>query len=109
LYVAPHNEILHKTVEIGIIGGVIFIMLMISVYRDALRLRRGSDYAKMFGGGMIAASLGIWLCSMINLPLSGSSGLIYWLLAGISIGLSNETGSNELQKNDDKDVVENEN
>jgi hypothetical protein len=87
LYVKPHNELLQKALETGIISGVVYLFLLISVFRDAHRLHTANGFARLFGFGMIAGTLGFWLCGLVNLPFSGSSGLIYWAMAGVALGL----------------------
>ncbi|MGH8015776.1 MAG: O-antigen ligase family protein, partial [Candidatus Zixiibacteriota bacterium] len=37
-WIEPHNELLQKTLETGLVGGIIFLLLLISVFRDGLKL-----------------------------------------------------------------------
>lgn len=85
--IRTHNEILQKALETGIIGAVAFIILMISVFRDSLRLRRFSSDFNWFGSGMAAVTLVFCLGSMITLTFSGGRGLVYWTLAGIVLAM----------------------
>ncbi len=95
LYVKPHNELLQKTLETGIAGGVIFLLLLISVFRDARRLRSARrSMARLFGCAMIAGTVGFWLCGLVNLPFSGSSGLAYWALAGVVLSFKKDQCNN---------------
>ena len=85
-YIKPHNEIIQKTLETGIIGGLIYLLLMVAVFKDSLLLARFRGL-EMLGAGMISATLAFWICGIVNLPFSGSSGLLYWLMAGALLGL----------------------
>lgn len=87
-YIEPHNELLQKTLETGVIGGTMFLLLLIAVFRDALRLGQFSGRIYRLGIGFAAASVGFWLCGMVNIPFSGSSGLLYWALAGVVVSMS---------------------
>jgi len=82
-WVEPHNELLQKTLETGIIGGIVFLLLLAAVFRDGLRLSRTNNRVRRLGIGFVAATIGFWLCGMVNVPFSGSSGLLYWILAGV--------------------------
>ncbi|HEX2896702.1 MAG TPA: hypothetical protein VHP63_01450, partial [candidate division Zixibacteria bacterium] len=82
-YIEPHNELLQKTLETGVIGGILYLLLLISVFRDSIRLGRFSSRIRRLGIGFAAATVGFWLCGMVNVPFSGSSGLLYWALAGM--------------------------
>ena len=91
LHVKPHNELLQKTLETGIVGGLIFLLLLISVFYDAHRLLSArSSMACFFGCAMIAGTVGFWMCGLVNLPFSGSSGLAYWALAGVVLSFKRE-------------------
>lgn len=95
LHVKPHNELLQKTLETGIIGGLIFLLLLISVFHDARRLLSvKNSMACLFGRAMIAGAIGFWLCGLVNLPFSGSSGLAYWALAGVVLSFKREHSKN---------------
>jgi O-antigen ligase len=84
-YVQPHNEIIQKTLETGLIGGVIYLLLLVSVFKDSLILARSAEF-KAIGLALMAGTVSFWVCGMVNLPFSGSSGLIYWALAGAALG-----------------------
>jgi O-antigen ligase len=91
LLVEPHNELLQKTLEMGIFGGIVFVMLLIAVFRDSLRLSRAENTAKRLGIGFSAVTIGFWLCGMVNVPFSGSSGLLYWATAGVVLAAAERT------------------
>ena len=103
LLIEPHNELLQKTLEIGVIGGLIFLFLLISVFKDGLKLGRCDSTINRFGFGFAAGTIAFWLCGIVNVPFSGSSGLLYWTLAGAVIGgiKSSHCAKNE-QNNADK-------
>ncbi len=90
-WVQPHNELLQKTLETGVIGGIIFLMLQISIFRNGWRLSHLPIQANKLGIGFVAATIGFWLCGMVNVPFSGSSGLLYWTLAGVVIAMSEKS------------------
>ncbi|OGC95503.1 MAG: hypothetical protein A2W25_01145 [candidate division Zixibacteria bacterium RBG_16_53_22] len=85
-YIKPHNEIIQKTLETGIIGGVIYLLLMVAVFKDGLDLARLKGLG-ILGAGMVSSTLAFWACGIVNLPFSGSSGLLYWLMAGAVLGM----------------------
>lgn len=86
LWVEPHNELLQKILETGVVGGLLFLILLISLFRDGLKLGRSEGSISRFGYGFAAGTIAFWLCGMVNVPFSGSSGLLYWTLAGAVIG-----------------------
>jgi len=88
LYVKPHNELIQKTLETGIPGGLIYLLLLIYVYKDFVFIRR--EGFRPFGSAMIAVTIAFWVCGLVNLPFSGHSGLTYWALAGMAAGLKDE-------------------
>ncbi len=95
-FVEPHNELLQKILETGVLGGVIFLILLIAVFRDGLRLSRVDAPVKQFGIGFAAVTVGFWLCGMVNVPFSGSSGLLYWALAGVVLSMAEKQQGLEL-------------
>lgn len=84
-YIEPHNELLQKTLETGVIGGTLYLLLLISVFKNSIRLGRLGNRIRRLGIGFAAVSIGFWLCGMVNVPFSGSSGLLYWAIAGLVI------------------------
>jgi len=93
-YVQPHNELIQKTLETGIIGGIIYLLLLIAIFKDNLALIRHKKFS-MMGAGMAAATIAFWLCGMVNLPFSGSSGILYWLMAGAALSLNDRMFQSE--------------
>jgi len=85
-FVKPHNEIIQKALETGLIGALIFSLLLISIFRDTIILVR-AKVSRRYGIAMAAAAIAFGVCGMVNLPFSGSSGLFFWLLAGAMLGL----------------------
>lgn len=87
-HVQPHNELLQKMLETGVIGGIIYLGLLIAVFRMSLKGGRSSqDYVRRLGIGLIGGTIAFWVCGLVNVPLSGSSGLLYWSTAGILSGV----------------------
>lgn len=83
--IEPHNEILQKTMETGLVGGTLFLLLLISIFSDSRALLK-ENKTKRFAVAMIGITISFWVCGMVNLPFSGASGLLYWTLAGITLG-----------------------
>ena len=96
--IRTHNEILQKALETGILGVVAFIILMITVFRDSLRLRRLSPEFSWLGTGVASVTLVFCLSSMITLTFSGGRGLVYWTLAGIVLAMLKQNANNENKK-----------
>ncbi len=86
-YVQPHNELIQRTLETGFLGGFLYLLLLIAIFKDFLRLGPINSTAKAFGIAMAAASVSFWLCGLVNLPFSGTSGLVFWALAGAALGI----------------------
>jgi len=93
--IRTHNEILQKALETGILGVVAFIILMIAVFRDSLRLNKSSSEFSWLGSGMAAVTLVFCLSSMITLTFSGGRGLLFWTLAGIVLAMLKQNANNE--------------
>lgn len=83
MYVKPHNELLQKVLETGAVGGFIYLLLLISIFRFAIVRKGEDDRLSSLAIAFSAISVAFWLCGLVNIPFSGSSGLIYWGLAGI--------------------------
>ncbi|MFZ1682961.1 MAG: O-antigen ligase family protein [Candidatus Zixiibacteriota bacterium] len=81
-YVKPHNELLQKLLETGVIGGILFLMILGALFRSAIRQEDGSNGVHPLAAALAGLSVAFWLCGIVNLPFSGASGLIYWALAG---------------------------
>jgi hypothetical protein len=105
LYVKPHNEMIQKTLETGILGGLIYTLLLIYVYKDFIFIRRNGFPA--FGSAMISATIAFWVCGIVNLPFSGLSGLTYWALAGMAVGLRGELPKPETEPYEKIEVTDN--
>lgn len=82
-WAGPHNELLQKTLEVGIVGGIVYLTLLILVFKDSKKVAQRKDDLKTFGYGFIAVTISFWICGIVNLPFSGSSGLLYWSIAGV--------------------------
>ncbi len=93
--IRSHNELLQKTLETGIPGAIVFVILLISVFRDSWRLRKLSSDLNWIGTGMVSATLVFWLGSMITLTFSESRGLVYWAMAGIVLALIDQNSPKE--------------
>jgi len=87
LLIEPHNEFLQKCLETGIGGGLLFLFLVFSVFKDARRLIKNNIKANEYGYGMAGVTAGFLVCGMVNLPFSGASGLLFWSCAGVIIAL----------------------
>jgi hypothetical protein len=92
-FVQPHNELIQKVLETGFIGGIVFLLLLIYTYRDFLAIRAFDSSGFCFGVGMAAITLSFWICGLVNLPFSGTSGLVYWTMAGAALGLKDNNVS----------------
>ena len=102
LLVEPHNELLQKTMETGIVGGLVYLLLVLAVFKDALRIIKANKKDNHFGYAMAGVLAAFLLCGLVNLPFSGSSGLLFWSCAGILTGMVhiNEKENKEMTARD---------
>ncbi len=103
--IQTHNEILQKTLETGILGGVLFLLLMLSILKDSLQLSKVNRSARRFGVAITTCTLVFMMSSMITLTFSGGRGLTFWLLVGVMLSmlsqksvLQNEMTTSDLKK-----------
>ncbi len=106
LLVQPHNELIQKTLETGFLGGLLFLLLLISVYKDFLKINRANPIDRAFSHAMIAGTISFWLCGLVNLPFCGASGLVYWSLTGVAIAVKNFYGSTEKMANQNFEIAD---
>jgi hypothetical protein len=90
-FVQPHNELIQKVLETGFIGGIIFLLLLAYAYRDFLAIRFLGGGGLCFGVAMAAITVSFWICGLVNLPFSGTSGLVYWTMAGAALGMKDNS------------------
>ncbi|GEM_PF-4545431 len=82
LWMGPHNELLQKALETGIPGALVFLLLLVSVFRDNLHGLKKNGRTAALAAGMIGTTVAFWVCSLVNLPFVGAAGLLYFALAG---------------------------
>ena len=85
-WVDPHNELLHKALESGIFGVLLFLLLLFSAFKDGWKLSHCRGKIKEFGIGFLAGTVGFWLCGLVHVVLIGSPGILYWCVAGAVLG-----------------------
>ena len=91
--VQPHNEILQKTLETGLIGGLVYCLLLISMLILFKEISNTRGNLANVGAGMMGGTVAFILCGMLNLTFSGTPGIIYWTLAGAALGLKDNAVS----------------
>jgi O-antigen ligase len=84
--IQPHNELIQKTLEAGYLGGLLYLLFFIALYKDFLKLGRTSEN-KAFGYAILSGTVALGMCGMVNLPFCGASGLVYWSLAGAALAV----------------------
>ncbi len=82
-----HNELLQKILETGILGGILFLLLILSIFKDSLRLSKVDGTMHHFGIAMTTCVLVFMMSSMITLTFSGGRGLTFWLLVGVMLSM----------------------
>jgi O-antigen ligase len=87
LLVQPHNEIIQKTLETGYIGGLLYLLFLIMIFKDFLIIAKTDSTGQALGFAMLSCTVAFWLCGLVNLPFSGASGLVYWSLCGAAMSL----------------------
>ena len=100
-WVDPHNEILQKMLETGVVGAIIFLGLLISIFNDGRTLSQSKSEMKTLGIGFVAGTVGFWLCGTVHVVLNGAPGLLYWTVAGVVLSMSemDQKGEPQLAKN----------
>jgi O-antigen ligase len=90
-YVAPHNELLQKAVELGIVGMLVFAALLVSLWRYVWRRVYGGSIPEP-ARSMLVGYLGMFvaylLCGMVNLTFSGTMGVLFWMTTGAAWSVS---------------------
>ncbi len=84
-----HNEYLLRTAETGIVGGLVFVVLLLKAFAQARRVSRRGDWEqKTFGLGMTAALVALcW--QMYWVPWRGFTyNAMLWLLLGATEGVA---------------------
>ncbi len=103
-HVQPHNEVLQKTLETGIVGGIVYILLLASIFGGARRTNGKSDI-RQFAYAIMAGSLAFWICGLVNVPFSGANGLLYWMMAGAMLGLKQKTTVPSVRKSPKEELT----
>lgn len=85
-----HNEILQKVFETGYFGGLLFLILMISILLDSIHITGIQNTKNKFGNAMTTCTLVFMMSSMITLTFSGGRGLTYWLFVGIMLSIKDK-------------------
>jgi O-antigen ligase len=88
LWMGPHNELLQKALETGLPGALVFLLLLISVFRDGLNGLKTHQRTAGIAAGMIGTTIAFWICGVVNLPFVGASGLVYWSMAGALVAVT---------------------
>lgn len=86
-YIKPHNELIQKVLETGFIGGILYLILLIALFKQYRTLFQMQGANRALGLAMMAGSLAFFTCALVNIPLSGSSGLAFWAMAGVALGV----------------------
>ena len=88
LWMGPHNELLQKALETGLPGALVFLLLLISVFRDGLKGLKTHRKTAGIAAGMIGTTIVFWVCGVVNLPFVGAAGLVYWSMAGALVAVT---------------------
>ena len=90
LIVTPHNWYLKVALETGLIGFILFIVLLFRMFILFIQhLRRMGD--QLYHGlvkGMLAATAAILVMGFANIPLEYHLGIFFWFLVGLVSFLS---------------------
>lgn len=87
-HVQPHNELLQKTLELGLPGGIVYVFLLASLFSAARRIRGRQDKMCNLEYAVIAGTVAFFMCGMVNVPFSGANGLLFWAMSGAVVGNS---------------------
>ena len=85
MLIAPHNELLQKAVELGLVGALLFACLVASQWRFVWRRLYNATVAEPVRTHLLAymALLAAFLlCGLVNLTFSGTMGVLFWMATG---------------------------
>ena len=89
-YLYAHNNFLHLTAELGLIGLVIFLWLLYAIFSESFSIYRKlkDNFFNVFSLSLIACLIAFMVNGLTESSLYSSRlALIFWYLAGFSIGL----------------------
>lgn len=99
-YYGPHNMYLQNFLEIGIIGGFVFIIILYKVIKYLIHNYRDKFYSPLIRNQSLAvlcSSVGLLAYGMFSVPLDRAGGMTFWTLIGlISSQVENHYNSNEV-------------
>ena len=81
-----HNLILQMWADLGWLGGLAFLFVLLCAGRLAWRIYRHPGFLRVrwVGGAVVASLIGYFLFSMLNvIPLGGKPGFLLWLVLAL--------------------------
>ncbi|MBI5529690.1 MAG: O-antigen ligase family protein [Deltaproteobacteria bacterium] len=86
-YVAPHNNFLMIFLAYGVVGLLLFGLLLVLILYQTTGLRSSLTYYS-FG-----VTVGYCLLAIFNVPLTLKSGILYFVIAGYLCGVASDRGT----------------
>lgn len=81
---SPHNEYLEIAAETGIVGLVLFLIIMAAIFRVACRIKRSDANVNGILTAAISGVLALLVHSFFVFPLHlADAGMMFWLLVGM--------------------------
>lgn len=96
-YIYAHNNIFHMIAEIGFIGFAMFLWLLFNLFKEArnIYLKLSDNYLKIIELSLIGCIIAFLVNGLTESSLYYSRvALLFWFLAGFSIGLKKFTNEN---------------
>ena len=92
-WIDPHNSHLNIAYKSGIIGYVIFLLIIASFFKKTIRLllrMRKDDKIKLYIGGLLTCVVNILVLSFFEVVLEGPfMGSFLWISMGLIVALEN--------------------
>lgn len=89
----PHNSILHITAELGIVGVVVYLWFFLALFTKGLKILKSISFhynLYLLGCGIYFGIIAWFIHSLLDTPWESLQlSLLWWLLIGVLMSLSN--------------------
>ncbi len=92
-WIDPHNSHLNIAYKAGIIGYLVFLLIMVGFFKRAMRFLfhiRGDNKTKLYIGALLTCSVNVLVLSFFEVVLEGPyMGSFLWITMGLIVALEN--------------------